>query len=1167
MSATLHYQAGGTLSPEAIYVSRPGDAQLCAELLKGHFCYVLAPRQIGKSSLRARTSLHLRSSGIHCVNIDLNGVGSRLDNLDAWYFSLADEIAHHLAIPRPVEFWSVNAQLTPMHRFERYLRAEVLQRVPGQIVLFIDEIDTLLARSDVERDEFFAVIRAIYNARPDVPSYQRLSICLLGVAQPRDLISDDSRTPFNIGRAIRLEDFTRQQMETLSLGLLNQPATPAQLLDEIFFWTHGHPFMTLRLCEAVGESEGPEPNQSFSDWIQALVGELFLPHGRALEPTLNFAAKHFGRNSKRSYASQMLRLYEQVRAGLEIVADAQDPVQSALRLTGMVAERIRGDRRVLAVRNRIYASVFNEAWVASFQKERLFAEPLRRWVSYGKPSTQVLRGRLLEDARDWMQGREDITADEREFLLASLEVCRQEEEQWQKARMRRIYIWTLGCAALILIPLFVSVLLYHKDRVAKAHLAVAVAEGGLHAQFAAIDPLHRKDALIYALNSAKRSLELHNGLSAETLQGLIRVSNPILARQVAQGTFGRVQHTTFSPNGQYRAIFGFSESVWIWNAPAGLLIRTLNESSVVHDVAFSPDSHRLVTASADGIARVYDVASGEFLLSLIGHKKQKRLFAASYSPDGSKILTASEDESAIIWDARTGSRLQVLKDAALGHHEWVRMGIFSPDGQRVITVGDDRCVGIWDVATGRVLSMTERHNAIITAVALSPDGRQYATASDDRSARIWNTTTGELVGERLSHPAPVRSVSFSPDGRHLFTSGDDAVTRIWSVDGGQLVMMLDNPSGALTSVTPHSPGISEMISAVAPEVENSVVKLLYGHKDWVRTTAFSPDGREIVTASADGTVRLWNAETGQSLKELQGHKGEVRSAQFSSDGQRIVTCGHDMTVRIWDHTKATELRVLRGHQGWIRWAAFSPDGSRVVSASKDKTARVWDVSTGEPLLTLRGHKNYLRTAAYSPDGTRIATGADDARIIIWDASTGEYLKEMSHGDSVWTLDFSQDGTKLLSASSHQSIIIWDVASGQPWKRFVGHKEGINSARYSRDNRKIVSAGVDRTIRVWNAEDQQAVAPIFEFHSGEVRWADFSPDGKRVVSGGNDSLAFIFPVEGEPWLVDVCRSFNRYVQQKSPPLLESEDLIHFCAEHSKLEPPPGLRRLSLLKYLR
>jgi len=347
------YAVGGTVQASGgIYISRDADEELLRLCQAGEFCYVLTARQTGKSSLMVATMERLAAEGLRSVKIDLGEVGTGL-TAEQWYLGLIYLIAYQLDLKvNPIAWWNERNYIGPTQRLSQFLRQAVLEQVSEPVVISIDEIDSTL-NLDFS-DDFFAAIRACYNARASDPAFKRLSFVLLGVATPDDLISDPARTPFNIGRRVDLTDFTPEEAHPLAAGLGYDSATNERILDRILYWTGGHPYLTQKLCDLIATSEK-------QDWTSQKIDQLmeisFLePRARIEEAHLNFVRKFI---EERKNAAKLLELYLRVLLTATVKDNKQSPIHNALKLSGIVKV---DDYGSLRIRNRIYQEVFNEDW-------------------------------------------------------------------------------------------------------------------------------------------------------------------------------------------------------------------------------------------------------------------------------------------------------------------------------------------------------------------------------------------------------------------------------------------------------------------------------------------------------------------------------------------------------------------------------------------------------------------------------------------------------------------------------------------------------------------------------------------------------------------------------------------------------------------------------------
>ncbi|UQA55318.1 AAA-like domain-containing protein [Polyangium aurulentum] len=407
----------GTLPEGALYVERPADRILPEALARGEYCHVLAPRQIGKSSLRLRVARKLAAQGIRCASIDLTSIGSAA-TADEWYFGLVEEVSRKLALPDPVPFWEKHQHAAPARRWATYVREILREALAGQrLVVMLDEIDAVRLVS-FPMDDFFLTIREMFEGRSEDESLNRISFCLIGVTTPDDLIQNKQATPFNISRQVHLRDFTRAEMSTLAPGLEDLGASPAALLDAVYGWTEGHPYMTMRTCAALSE-RGPIAPGGEQAQVDEVVRDAFLAHPFE-DPNLGYAAKRFddpGFDRPEALLTDKILLLRRLLDGERVAADLESPVQMELRLCGMVKGVEDAEGEWLLPRNRIFTTVFDAAWLQGRGDRRFLAGAIWKWRESGKNKDYLLRGEALTEAlrrdpRLW-------TEEEREFLMRS----------------------------------------------------------------------------------------------------------------------------------------------------------------------------------------------------------------------------------------------------------------------------------------------------------------------------------------------------------------------------------------------------------------------------------------------------------------------------------------------------------------------------------------------------------------------------------------------------------------------------------------------------------------------------------------------------------------------------------------------------------------------------
>ncbi|WP_292857179.1 GUN4 domain-containing protein [Nostoc sp. LPT] len=417
------YIFSGSLPENAsTYVIREADVQLYEGLKAGKFCYVLNSRQSGKSSLRVRTMQRLRDDGVQCAAVDLSAGGIQNVPPEQWYADLIDTLIDSFGLDLDFgDWWEANQLNSLVTIFRKFLEEVLLVEVRENIIIFIDEIDSVLSLN-FPTDDFFALIRACYNKRVDNLEYNRLTFCLLGVASPSNLIEDKQRTPFNIGQAISLKGFQLHEAEPLEKGLRKKFSNPQAIMQEILQWTGGQPFLTQKLCQfMVEESEQEHPRS-----VKQVVRSRIIENWESLdEPEhLRTIQARILRDEQRT--GYLLELYQQVRLTEErsqVIADDTSE-QSELQLSGLVL-RQQGKLRIY---NQIYREIFDSSWIENqLNNLRPYSENFRFWVaSRETDESRLLRGKALEEAEEWAQDK-NLSYQDKQFLAASKEKEIQEE--------------------------------------------------------------------------------------------------------------------------------------------------------------------------------------------------------------------------------------------------------------------------------------------------------------------------------------------------------------------------------------------------------------------------------------------------------------------------------------------------------------------------------------------------------------------------------------------------------------------------------------------------------------------------------------------------------------------------------------------------------------------
>jgi ABC-type branched-subunit amino acid transport system substrate-binding protein len=374
----------------------------------------------------------LQGEGIACAAIDITAIGTWDITPEEWYAGVIDCIVSSLELYQTFdldEWWLQHSRLSNVNRLSKFIEEILLQWIPQNIAIFVDEIDSVLSLS-FNIDDFFAVIRDCYNKRADHPDYRRLTFALIGVATPSDLIQDKRRTPFNIGRAIAMTGFGLHEAQPLAVGLAQNASNPQAVLQAILDWTGGQPFLTQKVCRLIRSAEAAIPEGRERRWVEELVQKRIISNWETQDEPEHLKTIRDRILKKDQRSVDLLRLYLQVLQEKEVEANGcLEPTQSELRLSGLVVKQY-GKLRIC---NRIYEAVFTRDWVTKAIAElRPYGEALAGWIaSNAQDKIWLLRGRELRQAQAWAANRENLklSIQDYQFLSASQELKRRRVQQ------------------------------------------------------------------------------------------------------------------------------------------------------------------------------------------------------------------------------------------------------------------------------------------------------------------------------------------------------------------------------------------------------------------------------------------------------------------------------------------------------------------------------------------------------------------------------------------------------------------------------------------------------------------------------------------------------------------------------------------------------------------
>lgn len=1022
---------------------------------------------------------------------------------------------------------------------------ELLDEGDGQMVIVVDQFEEVFTRaSAAERDPFLALLlalatgehsraRVIITMRADFFGHLSHYPELAQLFEQENMIIVTDMTPANLLRVI--------EGPAEAVGLRYESGLVDRILADVSNQPGSLPLLQYALSQLFDRRDGPMLTMAAYDEIGG-VRRALGRHAEAVYETLSPEQQDITRRV-------MMRLVEvgetgeptrrRVDRGEMTFKGVDDTAVQAVidRLTAPDARLLVASREIRASEDPqdiplIWLEVSHEAlirewerlsnWISANLENLRYNSELSKaaydWNTANRDPAYLLRGRRLTRAEVWLETA-DASALQREFIEISLGF-REEQEAAEKARQereltlqRRAANQLRVIAAVLVVGLVIALGLVGvavnattEARAANTRLAEEIVISNRRADVAQSLALSASAKQLLSDNDPDLALALALQSAdieqppAQTQATLAEVAFAPGTRLLIRTGVPALYTVDYSPDGSLLAHGGSGGLLVLRDPATGAELRTLGaeggHSSAINDMAFSPDSRLLLTASQDALI-LWDAAAGDLLRRLSGHTGAVN--GVAFHPQGLAMLSAGADGQIIEWSVQNG---QPLRYFAWGDEARppVTHAAYSPHGLQIAAGTDDNNVLLYDRDSGEVLwrfrlteaRSTQLLNVRVTALAFLPDNNGLVVGYNDGNLVLLDTATGTINLRFAQIEAEIHDAAVTPDGRRLVVGTSDGSLRLWEVATGRLlrsfsveapVWQVDLSRDGRRLATAIGDGTLRIWSVVNSEQE----RIFSGHGSAANATAFSPDGTRALSASSDRTLILWDLAGGQQLFTLTGHAASVNAVTFAPDGRTALSGGSDGQVILWDLQSGALVRRFEGDTSTVLAVAFSPDGRRVLAASIGGQVNVWDVSTGQQ-STYSGHSSAVLTAVFSPDGTAVLSGDNDGRLHLWTAADLTLLRAYEgHSGAVRSALFNADGSRLLSASSDAQAILWDTDSGAVLQRFVGHVRAVTAAAFTQDPGSVVSAGFDGTIRLWDVESGAEVR----------RYAAVRDDGRAI----------------------------------------------------------------------
>ncbi len=647
---------------------------------------------------------------------------------------------------------------------------------------------------------------------------------------------------------------------------------------------------------------------------------------------------------------------------------------------------------------------------------------------------------------------------------------------------------------------------------------------------------------------------------------------------VQAGHSGDLAQLKVSPDGKYLATVASEGIAMIWDIATGERLRVLHgRDTSLKDVAWTPDGQAIVIGGDDAIT-VWNVTDGTLV---------RRFESSNYtdsldlSSDGRYLLSGGSNYRALLWDFQTGKMIRELT----GHENVITSIRFSRDQKLAVTASIDGTAMLWEVHSGKRIRTFDNplNNEILNVAEFSPDSLTVALGSWDKTVTFWSTVTGEQIGTLAGHSGYVNDLLFAQDAKTLWTASNDSTVRLWDLQSKKTIRTLDAQSRVVSGLattpdekylfTAEGKGVVRMWSTDTGQL----IRTIGDASQYIDSTTFDKSFQRFANGYYEDPSVVWNLATGELERIIDAPTQKTHSSSaLSRDAKYMAVSTYDENrVYVASSENGKALYSIKGFQESPAVIAFTPDSQQLVVCSYDGLIYQFDAQNGKSIRSFRGHSSACSDMSFSEDGKRLATCGWDGDGKVWELATGKLLQTVQFGKTFLNhVALSPDGTTFAVVYPEDTVQWIRVSDAKRLGQFVKTKHSIDCLAFSPSGEQLLVGYMDHTASVWDVSSERVVQTL---RGHTTRVTDIATDGTFVFTSsgdgtnriwdlatGNELIALYTFVDQREWLAitpdgyfDASVNGARFIRYRIP---GTNHLIPLERFRSRFEVPGLLTKI-------